>query len=616
MSGIVGIINMDGQPVDATLLRHMTDYMAYRGPDAQEIWIDGSVGFGHTMLRTTFESEKEHQPCTLDGRVWITADARIDAREELTAKLIAKGFTQLEDPTDPELILHAYNAWGQECANHLLGDFAFAIWDGRERRLFCARDHFGVKPFYYARVADSLLFSNTLNCLRTHPAVSDELNDLAIADFLMFGFNISMDNSSFEDIKRLPPAHTLVLQPDSRHCQIESYWSLPTPRIVRYKKQSEYVDHFREVFTAAIEDRLRTDRVMVSMSGGLDSTSITVIAHQQLSKRQQPFTLLAYTNVTKETPDLEEPYARLVAEYLNIPIVFNAVDDGDKNPFRNEDAASAPEPTGMPIVKNEKLEQIIANSSIRVMFTGFGGDPALYPSQLGPYEMLKRGYGARNLLIDHIQHIKLHHHTAPLYWRSTRNLASSGRFPRPPWIRSSLIDALKLEARWEVMANRILHPQLLTTSLRPRAYMDLSGPLWPNIFRLANPETTGRTIESAFPFFDVRLIELILALPPIPWCEDKEIVRAAMTGRMPEKVRTRPKTPLQIDPLRSVIRTISVDEAQTYITRAPELERFLDIDKYLRLFANVQRLKDNENEWISRPLSLAFWLTKSLKVSG
>jgi asparagine synthase (glutamine-hydrolysing) len=90
MSGIVGIVNLDGTPNDRELLRRMTDFMAYRGADAQEIWIEGHVGFGHTMLRTTFESEREQQPCSLDGQVWITADVRVDGRAELIGKLEAK----------------------------------------------------------------------------------------------------------------------------------------------------------------------------------------------------------------------------------------------------------------------------------------------------------------------------------------------------------------------------------------------------------------------------------------------------------------------------------------------------------------------------------------------
>src|SRR5438552_13183588 len=189
MSGIVGIVNFEGAPVDRALLRRMTDFMTFRGPDEQRIWVDGNVGFGHTLLRTTFESEHEHQPFTLDGRVWIVADARVDAQADLIAKLASRGEEVERGVPDVELLLRAYLAWGEDCVDHLLGDFAFAIWDGPKRRLFCARDHLGVKPFFYAASSSCVILSNTLNALRLHPSVSDALNELAIGDFLLFDFN-------------------------------------------------------------------------------------------------------------------------------------------------------------------------------------------------------------------------------------------------------------------------------------------------------------------------------------------------------------------------------------------------------------------------------------------
>src|SRR5437016_1845337 len=148
MSGIVGILNLDEAPVDRALLRGMTDAMSFRGPDAQEIWVQGHVGFGHTLLKTTDESEHEQQPFTLDHQLWIVADARVDAQEELISKLNAHGEPVKRGVTDVELLLRAYRIWGEGCVDHLFGDFSFAIWDTAQRRLFCARDHFGIKPFY------------------------------------------------------------------------------------------------------------------------------------------------------------------------------------------------------------------------------------------------------------------------------------------------------------------------------------------------------------------------------------------------------------------------------------------------------------------------------------
>src|SRR5688572_13109610 len=115
MSGICGIIRLDGTPVNHQVLARMTAYMAFRGPDAQDTWVNDACGLGHTMLRTTFESEHEHQPHSLDGQVWITADARIDGQAELRNKLKAQGRIVPATVPDCELILHAYQAWGDDC---------------------------------------------------------------------------------------------------------------------------------------------------------------------------------------------------------------------------------------------------------------------------------------------------------------------------------------------------------------------------------------------------------------------------------------------------------------------------------------------------------------------
>ena len=161
MSGFICIVHLEGQPADPELLTALTESFAFRGPDGRRQWLDGSAGLGVAKFATTDEAQREQQPLTLDGEVWIVADARIDGRGELVAKLESLGREDAREATDAELILHAYHAWGEDAPAHLLGDFSFAIWDRPRRRLFCARDHLGVKPFYYARCGASLIFSAT-----------------------------------------------------------------------------------------------------------------------------------------------------------------------------------------------------------------------------------------------------------------------------------------------------------------------------------------------------------------------------------------------------------------------------------------------------------------------
>src|SRR5690606_4902269 len=147
MGAIVGILRFDGVPVEAEQLASMLDAMPHRGSDNLSVWREGSVGVAQRMFWTTPESQTETLPLISDdGQLVLTADARIDNRDELfTALTITK---PQGETADSELILAAYERWGESCVDHLLGDFAFALWDGRNKRIFCARDHFGAKPFY------------------------------------------------------------------------------------------------------------------------------------------------------------------------------------------------------------------------------------------------------------------------------------------------------------------------------------------------------------------------------------------------------------------------------------------------------------------------------------
>jgi len=544
VSGIVGIVNLNGAPVDRRMLRCMTDFMTYRGPDAQEIWSNGQIGFGHTMLRTTWESDRERQPCSLDGKVWITADARVDGRGDLIAELEPYGRRDLRAATDVELILHAYHVWGEDCVNHLLGDFAFAIWDGPGRRLFCARDHFGVKPFYYAPVGNSLLFSNTLNCLRSHPAVSDHLNDQAIADFLLFESNQEPCTTMFADIQRLPPAHFLTCLPASS-LRLKGYWMLPPDGQIRYKRSSDYVDHFRELFTRAVNDRLRTNRVAVYMSGGLDSTSIAATA-KQLTQQSPSFELHADTVVYDGLmPDRERYYSGLVAKHLRIPIHYLVADDYSLFESR-ERPGTQPEPDTNPLATISADLNARISSRSRVVLSGLGGDAAFNPSgEALPALLRERQYG---ILGKSFLHLVLSHRRFPRV--GIRSLvkrwsgAEPGKPQYPSWVNHDFAERLGLTERWQRFTKDVIpdHP-------RPEAYASLRDPLWAARFENQDVGTILTPLETRYPFFDIRLIHYVLALPPIPWFVEKNILRQATKGILPERVRLRPKTPLVSDPI-------------------------------------------------------------------
>lgn len=545
MSGIVGIVNFDGELPDPLLLTRMTDFLDFRGPDAKRTWIDGAAGFGHTLLRTTDESEREEQPFTFDDKIWIVADARIDARSELVSRLNAKGRAVSLDRPDVELILHAYGVWGQECPQHLLGDFAFAIWDGPFRTLFCARDHMGVKPFYYAEVGSIVIFSNTLDCVRLHPSISKRLNDQAIADFLLFDANQQDDTTYFAEIRRIAPAHSVTWT--RAGCQVRNYWTLPVDEPIQYRRLDEYTEQFRELLRQSVNDRLRNDRVGVFMSGGIDSPTLAATARDLFQERRGGGRLRAFSWVF-DGIDQERHYATMVAKHLEIPISFR---DGNAEGIDSnweQTCIHTPEPPSNPLILTKDLmyHQSVAAHN-RVVLYGEGPDTSLYYEWRQYLEFLAGRSSYLLLIRDVIRHAALHRRV-PLLPTIPRMIRARAKeklwdFGYASWLNRDFETRLDLPARWEnVHRVKHVHP------VRPRAYAALQDPQWVSMFEEQDPSVTGAPLEFRNPYFDIRLLRYCLAVPAVPWCRAKYLIRRAMRGSLPETVLRRPKAPLDPNP--------------------------------------------------------------------
>ena len=282
MSAIVGFYGRDGQPVDRADLERMTESLAHRGPDGAGVWHIGPVGLGHRMLWTTPESLHEQLPLTgKKGDLVITADARIDNRDEL---ITALGLAQWShgEITDSELILRAYEQWGEDSPKRLLGDFAFAIWDERRQALFCARDHCGVKPFYYYQSARALIFASEIKALLSTREVPRRLNPVRVADYLA-GIFEDRTSTLYRDILRLPAGHSMTVR--GRESRVQPYCWLDPSREIRLRSDDEYADAFRDQFTDAVRCRLRSAFPVGSLlSGGLDSSSIVGAARRVLAE--------------------------------------------------------------------------------------------------------------------------------------------------------------------------------------------------------------------------------------------------------------------------------------------------------------------------------------------
>ncbi|HEV2315101.1 MAG TPA: asparagine synthase-related protein [Candidatus Acidoferrales bacterium] len=605
MSGIVGIAYSDGRPVDSDLLRRMTNWLSFRGPDAQEIWTDGPVGLGHALLSHANNSEPERQPATLDGRTWIVADARLDARRELVDALRSSGREVNLSDADPQLLLHAYEAWGEACLDHLLGDFAFAIWDAKRAQLFCACDHFGIRPFYFAEVDHSFIFSNTLDCLRLHPPVSDRLNDAAIADFLLFGMNYDPASTSFADIHRLPRAHFLRWSHSGIY--LREYWRPPTDGAIHYQRRREYIEHFGELFKSAVEDRLRTNKAGILLSGGLDSSSVAAVAHELHKEKYPALELHAFTSIHQNVSSDSDPSAaRAVASAFQIPLHFSVVDsvgilDGWDDPNMHW-----PEPIAYPFPSTLTGEFKAIAAKVNVLFSGEGIDNLMEFEMIQHLSHLWREGRSGRALADLAEHV-LRRFQAPDGLRGPlrrmRRLFSprESRASFPDWIQPDLAARFNLQARWSSPLDNLpwnTHPR------HPRGYASLFLPQWDFLFRMENPGTTHQPVEVRYPFLDLRLVNFLLALPSMPWFFRKYLLRETMRGRLPEAIRLRPKTPSPFHPL---LAALKCDETEPLVKMQPahQLKHYINGSPASLLRPDMN---EEEAELKINPACLNFWL--------
>jgi asparagine synthase (glutamine-hydrolysing) len=274
MSGIVGLWNLDGAPVENDLFARLCATLAHRGPDGEGRWFRGPVALGCQLLRVTPESLHETQPLLDAAGAVAVFDGRLDDRDELLAALGPSAGVGPASP-DPALVLAAYRAFGDRFAERLGGDFALALYDPARQRLLLARDAVGVRPLYYYRAGAAFLFASEVKALLAHPHTRARPNDDLLADYIFAGLP-GLDDEGltfFEGVRSVPPAH--VAEVTRQGVTVRRYWDFEPARSAPAKSFPEYAEEFRHHFERAVRRRLRSaSPVAFTVSGGLDSSAI------------------------------------------------------------------------------------------------------------------------------------------------------------------------------------------------------------------------------------------------------------------------------------------------------------------------------------------------------
>jgi len=520
---------MDGAPDGLASVTSMMDTLRYRPHDSDAIRQLGPAAFGHQSLAVTPEATHEALPLVEDAWL-VTADLRLDNRAELARSLGVSGHWG-----DGALVARAYERWGAACAEHLLGDFALAIWDQRLGSLFCARDHLGMKPFFYFVDGRTVAFGSEIKALLALDRIPRAVNLSMIRDHLL-GLPGDADATFYEGIFRLPPGSTLTLGQEGAPV-IREYWRLDPARELPATGDDDVVEEFRSLFTEAVSCRLRSATpVGATLSGGFDSSAVVCSARKLLDPAAP---LHAFSVRFPQVPECDE--GAFIECIRGIGGVVGHDVPGD---------AGSPLRDMLPVFDHFDEPSLIQNlhltcaayraasaQGIRVMLDGHDGDTAIAkaPVEQGPATARRRS--------------------------PVRRLASLALHPRRALtsIRSRLFRVPKnaIDPRWvlsEELSRQTDARARLDAFLQAAKAASAAGDRQHHLRRLTNgyPVYASETIatlgavfgiEPRHPFYDRRLLELCLALPPSLKNRDgftRYVARRALDGVLPDPVRWRP----------------------------------------------------------------------------
>lgn len=563
MCGICGCISLRGEPVSAELVSGMAAALRHRGPDAAGVHVDGPVGLGHTRL-SIIDLVGGGQPMRLAGHnIWITYNGEIFNYLELREKLIGKGH-QFSTRSDTEVILHMYQEYGEQCVERLNGQWAFAIWDGENRRLFLSRDRLGVRPLYYTETAGHFYFASEIKSLFQAPGISRELDLTALDEIFTFWITLP-PNTAFRDVRQLPPGHSLILERGV--LRIFPHWQFEPNAGANHDQVSE-ADLAQELLTIladATRIRLRSDvPVAAYLSGGLDSTVTAALARAAAGSRLKTF------SIGFDDPEYDETrYQREASRFLgtehsevlctprDIREVFPDVVWHTEQPILR----TAPAPMFL-------LSRLVRESGYKVVVTGEGADELL-----GGYDIFKeakiRHFWARQphsawrpmLLKRLYPYVNDLQRQSSAYLKQffhvTKAEAIDPCFSHlPRWGLTSKIkqfysEELKSVARSTnpVAAIRSQLPPTFdgATAFAKAEYLEAAY-LLPGYILSSQGDrmAMAHAVEGRFPFLDHRVVEFAARLPSrlkMKVLDQKYLLKRAATGMIPESIRSRHKQP-------------------------------------------------------------------------
>lgn len=530
MSGFAAIIRFDDRPVDTDAIRRMTAAMDFRAHDGTFHETGTSFALGHCTYHTTAESLEARQPLSsADGDLAIVMDGWLANPDELRAALLERK-ARLRNASDAELVLHAYDVWGEDCAPRIEGEFAFVIHDRRRRMAFCAKDHCSMRPLHYHWDGQRLLVASDIAAVLAAGDFAQRLNPDAMAAHLASEF-YSLEETVWSGVLRLPLASTLRV--DAGGPVTQRYWTPPLGQTIRYKREEDYFEHYREVLLDSVRRASRSQvPIGCEVSGGHDSSAIFALARRlKESDRLLAPDALGFTvrGVPGDKSD-EIEYARDVGRFFGVPILEAPTGATDLAWFERHVAVER----DMPYFPNSQSMfaevELVRQRGCRVLLDGEGGDEFVGGSAFVLHEMLMEG-NLRGLGRE-LRHMRRRHGwkyagmrlfrygvrpMAPTafdgMWRRIRGPVQTwGEHlgSGPHWVSQPVLDRL---AERREMAHRQDRNWQIRNPVQRKLWRELQNPFFEYLRDLSARLLARLGIELRTPMYSRRYIEFIFGLP-------------------------------------------------------------------------------------------------------
>jgi asparagine synthase (glutamine-hydrolysing) len=567
MCGIVGSLNWQKPDEEALILR-MTGAIAHRGPDAEKVKTIGPMVFGHRRLSIIDVSPLSNQPMSdISGRYWIVYNGELYNFKKLKTELEGLGHP-FKTHSDTEVILEAYKRFGQDCVDHFVGMFAFAIWDREEQSLFMARDRMGEKPLYYAfnktlnnnQNDSNIVFASELKALRLHPTVSSKINPKAISQILSLNYVLT-DTCILEGVEKLPPAHTLFIK-KGKAPVIKCYWQLNDHfhNKVKWSSKEEAIEKLQSLMQESVAGQMIADVPLGAfLSGGIDSS--TIVANMKALKDSKSIQTFSIGFHEKSYNEIAE--SKQVADFLKVDHHTQFIDANMAKILPKIIQATDEPFADSSIIPTYFLAQF-SREKVKVCLSGDGGDELFVG-----YETY-----AADKLYQYVKHIpkgilKYLSSNVDKYIPMSHNKISFD-YKLKQFLKGCLFDFKKAHYSWRTIfsdaeKNTLLDPDILESvtqqdpyasfekfyqdvegchPLDQASYVDMKTWMVDDILVKVDRLSMAHSLEVRAPFLNHHLVEFAASLP-IDWkmkgFEKKHILKMSQKKNLPSEILYRPK---------------------------------------------------------------------------